>query len=704
MLGRWQIAVLIGGIIGLLGAMAFLRYLWPWESRGGSQNTWKTIVFSGWMLRFITLTSIVIRASMAMQATVFCMVIASISLQRGQVIMRDVAAVSIFRFSNAGPHSMIPPLFRSCKEWKSFLAIIMTGLLSITTIASQFTSTILLIDIGTQNLKTREQTFNISYGDGPTEWDMFYVSSTADSWDDRPATLPVFAEKAGKNIQLSGHKNGSALFATGSNLQALLPLDKQNRTSLAEYQGPAAVVDSRVVCMSPYIETLWITQENGTEWLRIYGEIYPSALDHYSDELVDLGFFTSKPGNLSQKIIFYCKGNSEWDSTNSGAPFAEWKVSLCQLWNPYLMTADGGTDFFGGSFDLGFVVLNMTGSDELWYNVSISESDIGFGKGGDGEWVNFSFPASDEEGASQLDISVSLCFLSYNAVNALVTARAEWNLTEPVLSKSSNALRYNTTSFRSHLGVGEGVADLDYKSRGILELVDIDHQSITDLPEAENWIKESLVPMQLGPSGSNSPTLRMCITCNLDVRVHEGFISIFQDTLAITSHPALALQALLTSRALQIYDDRMPDFSTSASATVSLVKPFQVPTVFRGFYVIFSLIGFHMILMVYIFVLFFKLEGHTSLGQAWQAVAQLHGEETEEIMAIAATSTDSEVAKWLSGKGEYRSRFGIHGGRIRREGTRNGRTGLGNDLEHEEEPAFVRPRSVLSFRSRVSTL
>lgn len=703
-LGVSQLVVLVVGNFGLLLGLGVLRYLWPWASRGESDRNWKELVlsdsadslagqpwekfvFSGWLLRVITLSAIVIRVSMATQATVFSMVMASIALQRSNVLKGDLASVAIFRFTNSGPRNMIGPLFRTRKDWKSHLAIAATIALSITTLASQFTSTILLTDIGSRNLRTTDSFFNVSFGGNLSESTEFWVGTTAATWDDRPSAYQVFAEKASGNIQIDGGSSGGGLYSTGSSYRALLPLEKQERISLAEYHGPAAVIDSRVVCVSPYITRLsvWdfeaasrVGEDSESTQLRIYGLFTADMFGDHEAELRDRGFLTSnQKSNVSAagEMQFDCRSPRPLendDGTDNRASFPEWKVTLCTLYdtNYTIPITPSDTSYFNdGILDIGIVVLNMTGYDDSWMKLDINnQTGIGFGERV-GEWTKIAYPTPENstETTATLEMSISVCFTSFHSANALITARADWNLTESTLSKSKGAPRYNTTAIRRQLGVYTGGNDdLDYEKRGILKLASIDRDSLGDLDETLTYIEGSLMDQNLGRTftmGSNQfPTARMCIWCYPDILVHEGFISIFGDTLKATAHPALAIQALLTARVLQVYNNRAPDFTFSESVRASFFSPFQVPTMLKGFYIILAIVGFHFFLMMYMTFLFFKIEGQTSLGQAWQTFGQVQHEELQEVMAVGKTASDSDVNRWLVKRGEYDNLVGIREG------------------------------------------
>lgn len=700
-LGAFQLFVLVVGSIGLLVGLGVLRYLWPWASRGESDRNWKQrvlededgpvgaqawerFVFSGWLLRVITLSSIVIRVSMATQATVFCMVMASIALQRSNVLKGDLASVAIYRFTNSGPQNMILPLLRTRKDWKSTLAAAATIALALTTLASQFTSTILLTDIGTKRLKTTDSVFDVAFGGNLSQETEFWVGTTAATWDDRPSSYQIFAEKATPNIQIDGGETGGGLFSTGSSFRALLPLEKPDRTALAEYRGPGALVDTRVACVSPYITqfSIWdfdassrVGTDSSSTQLRVFGLFTADTFGEHAAELTSRYFLTSNQlSNVTGEMQFDCRT----PRTLSDATFPEWKTSLCLLYDTNFTRAievSDTSDFYDGVLDIGVVVLNMTGYDESWALLDINnQTGIGFGQR-EGEWTKISYPMP--EGANEtmktLDVSISVCFTSFRSVNAQITARADWNLTEATLSKSHGVPRYNTTAIRKQLGVTGGEADLDYEKRGILKLSEFNDASTADLPDAQTYIEGSLLDQNLGRTLTMGlyqfPTARMCIWCYPDILVHEGFISIFGDTLAATSRPALAIQALFTARVLQIYDNRAPDFTVVGTVQASFFSPFQVPTMLKGFYIVSSFVAFHIFMMMYMTFLFFKIEGQTSLGQAWQTFGQVQSEDLQEVMAVGKTLNDSDVKEWLLQRGEYDNLIGIREGEVVAGGT-----------------------------------
>lgn len=708
-LGLFQLFVLVVGNIGLLVGLGVLRYLWPWASRGESDRSWKEhvlsdsttvlgeqpwekFVFTGWLLRVITLSSIVIRVSMASQATVFCMVMASIALQRSNVLKGDLAAVAIYRFTNSGPQNMILPLLRTRKDWKSTLAVIATIALALTTLASQFTSTILLTDIGTRNLRTSDSVFDVAFGGNLSEETEFWVGTTAATWDDRPSAYQIFAEKASPNIQIDGGETGGGLFSTGSSFRALLPLEKQERTALAEYRGPGALVDTRVACVSPYITRLsvWdfeassrVGTDSSSTQLRVYGLFTADTFGGHADELAARGFLTSNQlSNVTGEMQFDCRTPRTLmgdDGSDNRETFLEWKTTLCLLYDTNFTRAiqvSDTSDFYDGVLDIGIVVLNMTGYDESWALLDINnQTGIGFGER-DGEWTKISYPMPEgaNETAKTLDLSISICFTSFRSVNALITARADWNLTEATLSKSHGVPRYNTTAIRNQLGVATGgVGDLDHEKRGILKMADINYTSIAEFSIARTYIEGSLLDQNLGRTLTMGlyqfPTARMCIWCYPDILVHEGFISIFGDTLAATARPALAIQALFTARVLQIYNNRAPDFTVVETVKASFFSPFQVPTMLKGFYIVSSFVAFHFFMMMYMTFLFFKIEGQTSLGQAWQTFGQVQSEDLQEVMAVGKTLNDSDVKEWLLQRGEYDNLIGIREGEVVTGGT-----------------------------------
>jgi hypothetical protein len=268
-LGKLSFAILLASFAMCLGCLAFLTFLWT----SSTQNPdWRHIVLSGWTTRSVTVTSLVLRLATAIQATTCTSMLAAVLLQVGEVPLHTAAAVSIMRFDNTGPWSL---LRRMKGDWQrgSILIFLLAALLSLTTLSLQFTSTVLLSQVGQASLPVATSVPETYYGpdmDGPMiRWQLqpghSYLHTT-------PIEYPAFAELAtDATISAKSDQNGQyepnsthGISDTGTVMRAFLPIEEKNdRSRLTEYNGFGTVVDMRVVCMRPYFTDVVFSAGNG---------------------------------------------------------------------------------------------------------------------------------------------------------------------------------------------------------------------------------------------------------------------------------------------------------------------------------------------------------------------------------------------------------------------------------------------------------
>jgi hypothetical protein len=131
-----------------MGSIGFISFLW-WAEE--TNNTWLAIADAAWMTKSVTLISVILRASISLQATVTTSMLAGLMLERGEVILHHLASISSMRNSNPGPYNLayltLVSWFKTGCSRKQILSTVLLILLSTTTLALQFTSTALLFDI-----------------------------------------------------------------------------------------------------------------------------------------------------------------------------------------------------------------------------------------------------------------------------------------------------------------------------------------------------------------------------------------------------------------------------------------------------------------------------------------------------------------------------------------------------------------------------
>jgi hypothetical protein len=112
-LGTGTLVIICIGIVVELGALAFLIYLWGAgqlnQAPDGSLAPpfWRTVVLRGWAIRAVTLTSVVLRQVMVLQAIVCVGMIAALLFENYHFRLVDAARLSTWRAVNGGPLDML---------------------------------------------------------------------------------------------------------------------------------------------------------------------------------------------------------------------------------------------------------------------------------------------------------------------------------------------------------------------------------------------------------------------------------------------------------------------------------------------------------------------------------------------------------------------------------------------------------------------
>src|SRR3569833_68171 len=250
-IGRWLQFLIFTSLAVLLGSVGFLTWLW-WAP---SSTQWRQVVLSPFSTQSITLTGVLVRTATSLLAAVATSMIASLAIEGRGVPMDIVAETSIARFTNNGPLSIFWIIFGSALEMELRVP---AGLLLFTTIASQFTSTLLVADLAPRPVPGFAQTIANTYTIMPVKESVLnndlppaLEGATVDYWRQKPSGSEVFAEY-GEPIERKEDEDD-----TGPNIRAFLPIATQgDRESIHEIKGMARVIDSRVVCLRPNISNL----------------------------------------------------------------------------------------------------------------------------------------------------------------------------------------------------------------------------------------------------------------------------------------------------------------------------------------------------------------------------------------------------------------------------------------------------------------
>ncbi|KAK7734629.1 hypothetical protein SLS57_000326 [Botryosphaeria dothidea] len=237
-----------GGALVL--ATSVLAFLWFGSDEGGA---WRYIMIHGWLGQVVTLSTLIIRLAVATQASTAISMLASICLESkclNGVALKDAPALSVSCYVNLGPLTTLAP-FRSnlLRKPHARISILIFGI-TLTTLLSQFTSTLLLWDVrpgSALSFSTTEEIFVGFSMQNYLERFSDILTRSQNYWLASPQEYPAFAE-----FSEPAEITSPAVDDTGPSIRAFLPLGlEKHRTALAHYSGPASVLDTRVACVRP---------------------------------------------------------------------------------------------------------------------------------------------------------------------------------------------------------------------------------------------------------------------------------------------------------------------------------------------------------------------------------------------------------------------------------------------------------------------
>lgn len=144
-MGGLPLSLLLLSAIGTLAFIGYISFLW---FANDSNETWKTIAIAGWTSSTIAIAAVVLRTSVAAQSGIASSMLASILLEEPGVYLPKLAVLSVMRAASPAPHALFWHTW-SVTYVKNWLFTSVAAVLSITSIFLQFTSTVLLMDVGT---------------------------------------------------------------------------------------------------------------------------------------------------------------------------------------------------------------------------------------------------------------------------------------------------------------------------------------------------------------------------------------------------------------------------------------------------------------------------------------------------------------------------------------------------------------------------
>ena len=679
--GWLAITVLISATTLILSALGFLWFLWKADY---NNKTWHRIAAKSWITRTVALSSLVMRTSMSMQASTATSMLAGLALENTQILLLHLASVSTMRSANAGPYILawliLKAFLKDPSRWHRALVPTLILILVITSTLAQFTSTTLLADLkpgvvpGGNSSHTIATNFHTVNGSTP-----FTLRGTV--WDKKPPFYPTFAEYHEAPSLVEEDKSD-----TGLTLRAFLPLSGQEaRSSLRAFSGLATVLDCRVQCFRPEL-----TLEAG----------------HYTTGALALTGSISAAG--SQSTNFSCV-LPQPVSDAEGNTVDEWQIAMTYLGTfPNASSAPIHSELrpltSRGQYGMGFVVVNLTaGSLVEWQTVlGVDGGEFGtFGTSGVGpvlyssrqEWLDLLFTKN-----ASLIMSVSLCYSSYDTADLAIQAFSGSNRTEPVPRYDPLKQNYDYSGIRSQLGQlpnGQQAQILD--ERGVLSLSKRDSWNPGVGDDANSsWLIDAVAltlvndlvdsqTFETATSTGNNITAHLYAADDYSVSVWPGeprlgtdasttalFQQIVQDQRGIAS----AIQSLLTVFTSMLYYDQLQQFNNANNITMTSFMVVSKPASVRGLTAVTIVASVHLLLIAYIVYRFLSKSSVSTVGNAWQTVAQVMQGDAKVLVDGAGLATDSRVEEAVKMQRWKRRLVGV----------RRSPNGIDVELTHNDSP------------------
>ena len=678
--------VLVVGTIIALATLAFLTFLWFAST---NNTTWHRIASRNWMTRAVSLTALFLRTAISAQASVLTSMLAGVALEGRQVLAIQVASISSMRNANGGPfwltYQSLQAVSKLTKRTTHMYVLLTMSILLLCTLLIQFSSTALIADLQLHPLhgdtvQGLQQT-NFIYDPTQLSVDASPLKhiNRAPTWTLHPAVFPTFAEHSEVPLH-----SGYGVSDTGLALRAFLPLrDQQSRYSIRNYTGRATVVDSSVVCMRPELSGTVLYQR---ETIVFVSRIQPSSkIPSITMNPVSDGLYASSEGSFSSCAISPSVSSSRWG------------LSFCQiqgsgsLRSAFTNTSTNVTG--GGIFGATYLALNFTsGTYNEWsQHMGGAAFTRGGGQGGfkppsfadNGEWLDLLFTSN-----GSLRLSVSLCYAAWDSADLFIEASSNQNRTEPVPIFDRVNTKWRYDSIRRQLGQsteGPWVQGM-IKDRGLLELAErqswipsgadyarpdyarlgwqYDNQSRpimsflldaaklekTSGPPSTNGLTKNLAAgysvIATGNPGAlrnESTTGSFCVSIMLD----QSMTGIIQEILQNGGDIAHALQSFITVSSGLTYYDQLPQFNGDSPTHQTMLIYVLTPVRYRGYVAVFLVSSVYLVLTAVIVGLFFAKTNVSTVGNAWQSVAQVKDIKTENIIDHATLMSNKDVKSWM---------------------------------------------------------
>lgn len=671
-------AIILGGTIAILLAVAYLTFIWFSDIRN---TAWHMIILSNWTTTSVAICGVVIRWATSFQLVLFTSVLA-LNLLRNGTSLSKIPRISTLRFTNGGPLDFLLLLERPGLNAHSIHLFSVIVLLMFISVMLQLTSTLLLSDLAASPISMLSNMTNNAILAG-------YDSEITTGYNSDPLkttspSYPLFAELS----SLPPANSDGSVDDTGPSIRALLPSTVDDgRSRLLSFEGNASLYDARWICTRPLLSDLKFT-----------GNFRPERTTYLSGRVNHSIYYPPMfPGSPDPPPSFNCSlgqtlGSHEWTVITSNMHFDNSYV-LQGVVNSLDNTPNHTKDSFrqvGGSW----LVVNVTAlnissalpeyDDECYARWLAFNNSDQFVVTPNGQWASITSTQQDSiffsgrgngtdkkltsRGNWTFRLDASICSSAFTFTkNMYIKAQRAKAVEEPTVA-NTGAKQIGAT--KTHYAI---------EDRGILILDETEY--IRQMQIEHDTLAHSAQLRQLNPisrlvsttnsnqdrawfltEGVSCDTITNLQDASCPMGVNEDRVGLFQSIIQNTNSPALAMQAMQHTLITDRYYRYMPNFRAASVQSITLTTDAIQPVRMRGYIAVVSAICAHFILVVNILLVFGVFCGTkqtlSSIDQAWQVFSQVAilerkvsaGYDREDTLC-STTATDHQIEQNLRDRG-----------------------------------------------------
>jgi len=599
--GWWTLVLPLATLVIVVCTLS-LGCFWQWGNRKAIEDytgIWSNIALAHQSTQVVIITTALLRTCIAAQYLICYSIIASLALTYGCVKGKeDIKMMYIFQYANSGPLDLILPVTRGLR-WNArsiflfIVMILMTGL----TIVSQLFSTILLWDMFSTDLHGKNVTDQVFYNLSNFNYTDYHNGYREQIY---PLEFPLFAERADDRhrYMVNGSQSSPGIGDTGTVQRAFLPLTSSHlRMSLAQYNGPAGIVQTRLICFPPQFDEMNLTIFPKTRSSVIGSQILDVRLSSpLSQVRGHLAWINSHQPPQAKPLGLPNLSDFQWSQCQFTGRFPYVSINLMK---PTMGCNDNGLQW-------GLFLKNPGNSGGQIFdaaNTSMNTANTTF----QGEWAISKFSSTAKRTAFTLQYS--LCVGRVAEIPAVdIFVKAEPNYTEPVLDKGPKRRIVATNSIQHQFGVAG--------PKNLSERISLSERKVWNLSRIDQTQFE-LFTMQLPPRNIFSNPrqsnwyvvyhreLQTMTVCNKQANFNWISITLetlFNDVLETTGSLALAIESFSTVQFSANYYRYLDTVDSKGAVTYKLFQQERIPRTWTGFAIVAGCNSLHLLLVALILI------------------------------------------------------------------------------------------------------